>query len=274
MLITNCILKFHRRFDVNRFLDVFDLIKLKSGVTLDYEYLYDEPIVYTRKKVPLPKLFKSKKTKHSDAIGPFNFFNIQDILFAQSPEGYFQFAVFSVVVSQFYLYWHALTNDLVFIYSKKQIEDILKNILKVEYEGAIMDKDINNDLFRNEREKMAEAELSAIFQNRETNDDISIFLGPLREDSQRDIITGEIIPIQRHWTSKEELEALFSTPLNPQVTIMENGYGVVKILSFSKWSGFEYRHYYVKWPNLIEKVQMETILKYNCGITAVPTLIE
>jgi hypothetical protein len=77
--------------------------------------------------------------------------------------------------------------------------------LQEEYKGLIRENDIDQDLSWNEIRKKADQELLELFKNRKPDDDISIFLGPLREDSQRDMNTGEFIPIKRHWTSKEEL---------------------------------------------------------------------
>lgn len=269
LFVANLIVMILPKFDANKFLDIFDLIRLDKGYILDFEYCGNCPAVYTKKKHLFLNLFNSKTKDMSDVLGPFVFKDIENVSFEQSPQGFFQFAVFSRTVNQFYLYWHALENDLVFIYSKSQIEDILKSILQEEYKGLIRENDIDQDLSWNEIRKKADQELLELFKNRKPDDDISIFLGPLREDSQRDMNTGEFIPIKRHWTSKEELKALFNAPLNPQVTIIENGYGVVRILTFSKWSGFIYYRYEIKWPNSIEKVDMEwdeAVLRYNCGI--------
>jgi len=264
---TNLIIKLLPKFDVNKFLEIFNLIHLDKGYTLNYEYQGNHPVVFTIKKLSFPHPFRSKTTSDKKGVlGPFRFENIENISLEQSPEGFFQFAVFSQVVDQFYLYWHALENDLVFVYSKSQIEDILKKILKEKYFHSIRDK--FPELEWDEIHEKADQELSILFQSRKP-DDVSIFLGPLKEEIAQNNITGEIIPLHRYWTSTEEIKALFSAPLNPQVTIMENGYGVVKILTFSKWEGFVYCRYDIKWPNSIEKVHMEwdeAVLRYNCGI--------
>ena len=268
LLVASLMVKVLPKFDANKYLEIFDLIILDKGYILDYRYCGDCPVVYTRNKLFLLHVFNRVRKNIRDILGPFISENIRDVSFERSPKGFFQFAVFSRVVGQFYLYWHACENDLVFIHSKSQIEDILKRILQKEHEGAIRDNDINNLIWDWEvRRKMAEDELYALFQNRKSDDDFSIFLGPPREGhGHRDIETGKITP--GYWTSREELEALFNASLDPQVTIMENGYGIVRILTFSKWGGFEYCRYAIQWPISVEEIyeEQETVLSYSCGI--------
>lgn len=264
--VSQVILIFYPSFNVTRFLKVFDLIKIDRGFKLDYVYYGDSPTVYTKQKFPTLNLFKSNKLDRTEILGPYNREDIEDISFDKSPEGYFQFAVFSVVVHQFYLYWHACYNDTKFIYSKSQIEDILKSILKDQYRRAIRYKEINRDLSSEDIDKKVDAELLTLFYNRKSDDDLSIFLGPLIEEECTDSISGETFKIQNYWTTEEELKALFSASLEPLVTIQENGYGVVRVMTFSKWSGFEYCYSYIKYPNEIEKVRTERILSYDCGI--------
>ncbi len=265
--LSQVILIFYPRFNVTRFLKVFDLIKIDRGFKLDYIYAGDSPTVYTKQKFPRLNFFKSNKLDRTEILGPYNRENIEDISFDKTPKGYFQFAVFSVVVHQFYLYWHGNYNDTKFIYSKSQIEDILKSILKERYKFATTHKDINYDLSREDIDKMVDAELLTLFHNRKSDDDLSIFLGPLIEEVEGiDNISGEFFKIKHYWTTEEELKALFSASFEPLVTIQENGYGVVRVMTFSERSGFEYRYSYIKYPNVIEKVRWEKIMSYDYGV--------
>ena len=259
--VINLIMMVLPKFNANKSLEIFDLIKLDKGYTLDYQCQGSNPVVHTRRKLQFLDLFSFKPKDVSDVLGPFSFENYS---FERSPEGFFQFAVFSKTVQQIFLFRQQLESDLVFVYSKSQIEDILKGKLKEE---LILARNSNPWSDWKAREKIAEPELSALFQNRKSDDDISIYLGPIREENCfYNQITGELI--QGYWTSLEELQALFNASLDPQVTIMENGYGIVRILTFSKWGGFEYCRYAIQWPISVEEIyeEQETVLSYSCGI--------
>lgn len=226
------------KFDINVFLDVFDLIKSNEGYTLDYKYYGSCPIVSTREINPKPDEVSSNDNDIKNALGPFCFENIKDISFEQSPEGFFQFAVFSRAVHQFYLHWHALYNDLVFIYSKSQLEDNLMRILKDKFK-------------RN---------LSDIFRNKKNIDNVSFYIQLFKKTEESFF--------DRYGTNKtreQRLIELFNLP-HPKVTILENGYGTVKMLAFSKWGGFLDHYSYIKWPHTLERVKTERVFDYNCGI--------
>ncbi len=114
-------------FEVNRFLKVFDKIKLKKGFTLDYTYhsggLGGEPLIYTRKK-EAPRLLPYEYIEKYSNTRPY----LNDITIEINPESFFQIAVFSQIVNQFYLFWHANYNDHQFIFSFEKVDDLLKHI--------------------------------------------------------------------------------------------------------------------------------------------------
>ena len=103
---------------MNRFLQVFDKIKLKKGFTLDYTYraggLGGEPLIYTRKK-EVPRLSTHEYIEKYRRIDTHPYFN--EITIEINPESFFQIDVFSQIVNQFYLSWHANYNDHQFIFS-------------------------------------------------------------------------------------------------------------------------------------------------------------
>lgn len=105
-------------FDVNRFLKVFDKIKLKEGFILDYTYhsgrLGGEPLIYTRKK-DAPRLSTKEYLEKYGSVDTRPY--LKAITIEINPESFFQIAIFSQVVHQFYLYWHANYNDHQFIFS-------------------------------------------------------------------------------------------------------------------------------------------------------------
>lgn len=128
------------RFDVNGFLKPFDKIRLIDGYVLDYvqENVFSDsyPVVFTRPINADPKVVYKEISNKASYYKQSNF--IKHIEFERSPLGYFQFAVFSVVVHQFKLYWHAQYNDAEIILSKNQLDEILKR-----YGTALLDDGIS-----------------------------------------------------------------------------------------------------------------------------------
>ncbi|MCD6567656.1 MAG: hypothetical protein J7K94_02855 [Dehalococcoidia bacterium] len=136
------------RFDVNRFLEVFDRIRVEDGYMLDYVYSNDvwsgEPLLYARKITSRPlsseeeycRLFPDAKRAglgRIDSGGYLPFLN--SVEFEKSASGFFQFAVFYHAVRQFYLYWHACYNDLMFIFTHSQLEQLFDSIAATQLRG-------------------------------------------------------------------------------------------------------------------------------------------
>ena len=263
LLIHHFKMKMTPKFDVNRYLEVFDLIKVDKGFVLDYEYIGDAPSVYTRKK-SLLDTFKLKTDKlRNTAFGLKG--NIENISFEKSPEGFFQFAVFSIVIHQFYLFWHACYNDDEIVYSRSQIDEILKEIIKEELRRNISRKRTTY-MSSDEQDRQAEHELEILFSNKKSDDDITPYLGPLIEEKIHDPETKEIRIMRYHWTKEETLIEFFNSSLNPEIINMDNGYTLVKMMFFSKWFGFHYKHIYIQYPNMVKEFHGERVLPYDCGI--------
>ena len=126
---------FHARksdwFDSNKYLEVFDKIQIMDGYTLDYFYhmgkLGGRPILFTRKigkkyypnNNEMGKLMK--KLSHKSSL-------INHIGFEKSPTGYFQFAVFNIVVHKFYLFWHSNYARSNFVFSKNELKNKINKI--------------------------------------------------------------------------------------------------------------------------------------------------
>ncbi len=259
LFIKNAKVLLRPKFDVNRFFIMFDLIKPDEGYTLDYTYCLDHPRVFSRRASMIHRYFSYDKTCNLNGYLQRN--DVGNISFEQSPRGFFQYALFSHVIHQFYLYRHDPCNDTVFIYAKKQIEDILKNILREELEDVIRDQ--ASDLYYDNISEQADAEIAMLLKDRTPGEDFGIFLGPLREIDVFNIETHENHSLKKHWTTKEELKSLFEANLDPRVTMIEDGCGVVKMLSFTQQGGFKYCDSYIRYPNIIEKREMETVLEYH-----------
>jgi len=42
--------------------------------------------------------------------------------------------------------------------------------------------------------------------------------------------------------------------------------GEARVFTFTKWGGFAWRHYRLRWPHHVDRVKIECVAKYNCGI--------
>ncbi len=119
-------------FDPNRYLEVFEKIKLKPGFALDYVFrwtgLGGQPLLYSRKsKEPRLPSIEAFEKKYRDT----NHHLFEHLSFEESPEGYFQFALFCLMAPRFYLVWHDNYADLEFVCSAEKLESILSNIRSV-----------------------------------------------------------------------------------------------------------------------------------------------
>jgi len=122
-------------FDINRFFEAFDKIRVLDGYTLDYLYMHTKlggyPVPFTRsiKTVPSAYVFNNfdemDKVLADQNIRQNHFEHLE---FEDSPSGYFQFLVFEIVCYQFYLCWHSLYNDIEFVFSKVKLQEILESM--------------------------------------------------------------------------------------------------------------------------------------------------
>ncbi|MGR8979751.1 MAG: hypothetical protein ACU84H_06630 [Gammaproteobacteria bacterium] len=100
-------------FDPNAYFTILTHLSMKQGYTLDYVYHYmhdfgGNPYLYAR-AVDEPPLVSYNEYQNLDwklKIDPL-FFLVAD----DTPDGFFQLAVFRQLAGQFYLYWHANYHD-------------------------------------------------------------------------------------------------------------------------------------------------------------------
>ena len=117
-------------FDPKRFLEIFPTIKLRPGYTLNFFYTRGacdgRPILYTRKidQKPLTQKEMDNMLHHMNQTSGL----IKHLEFERSIMGYFHFAVFNIIVHQFYLYWHSNYMNSVFVFSKFSLIDLLDHI--------------------------------------------------------------------------------------------------------------------------------------------------
>lgn len=123
-------------FDINKFFDVFDKIKLKKTTLLDYAFYFGgiggEPLVYTRHE-GAPRISANEFMKHYGDFQAKPY--LADIIIDNKPESLFQLFVFSKAIHQFYQWWHAGYNDHQFIFNFDSVQEILKDIPEKEQYG-------------------------------------------------------------------------------------------------------------------------------------------
>lgn len=215
-----------KKFNANDFLKIFDRIKLDTGYKLDYIYLGDHiggrPFAFTRIKFNiLGKIVALYEASTFSSCSLDDKPHVRNISFEQSPIGYFQFCVFSVAITQFYLYWHARTAHVELIFTRKQIDSILTYFLRSEL------------IHRNDDGK----ELNALLNSRKSIDDYSPFVD---------------MPF-----SGDDLSKLYAVSLEPVVRVMEDGHGEVRMVSYSEYQGFYHHFFYIKFPCYIKSRKVE-----------------
>lgn len=118
-------------FDPVRFLEIFPTIKLRPGYTLNYFYLKNDqggrPIIYTRKndKSSLSHEEMDNMLHHMTQTSEL----IKHLEFDRSSLGFFQFAVFNVIVHQFYLTGRSVNFNTSFLFSRSSLK-IYRTIIK------------------------------------------------------------------------------------------------------------------------------------------------
>ncbi len=107
-----------RNFDVNRYFEVFDRLRMDKGYVLDYVYNstrnHAYPLLYARRENSEPltdmAVFEEAFETTTDSVNMSNAY-INRIHTDGSRQGFIQLAALQVVADQFYLYWHANYND-------------------------------------------------------------------------------------------------------------------------------------------------------------------
>jgi len=114
-----------KRYDPNRFFEVFDRLRPMEGCTLDYYFHrfsgFGLPYVYTR------RIDSAPVTDHREFMArfPYQRSRIRHIEVEPSPSGYFQFAVFYNAVCQSHLFGHCRWGLTRPVLTEKQLKDTL-----------------------------------------------------------------------------------------------------------------------------------------------------
>ena len=83
------------------------------------------------------------------------------------------------------------------------------------------------------------------------------------------IRTGNIVRLPRGYrgrplpaAGKEKLRALDLTPK----VMVAGDLGEVRVLTFTKWGGFAFRTYHLRRPHHVDRIEVEPVVGYDCGI--------
>ena len=123
-------------FDPNRYFDAFTHLTMQDGYMLDYVYHQDGmggyPLLYARLADQSPY---ATETDYLAAVSdPPDYLSF--VLPQENPEGYFEYAAFTVLANQFYLDWHANYNDWQVLCGEDDIEAIIQKLDRKDAFGA------------------------------------------------------------------------------------------------------------------------------------------
>lgn len=119
-------------FDVNTYFTVLDRLAMQKGYALDYVYLYQGiggyPVLYARPEDEAPFLSSADfQAEYGSRWSEWPDYHVH-IRIDDTPEGYLQSAVLSVMDSQFYLHWHANYNDHRIVCDQDALEMVLADM--------------------------------------------------------------------------------------------------------------------------------------------------
>jgi len=218
------------RFNANRFLEVFDRVRIKEGYVLDYYHqsldnppppgaprlfaMDAQPYVFTR---PMNQ-------PHDEAAGiaaglywrrPHL---MEHLEFERSPEGLLQWVMFRTAANQFHRVWQGNYSDTRYILTLAGLERVLAD------------------------------------------------LPPARPDEEH-LVPRPCGPrgfLDRHGTpfleyDRERLRALDLTPW----TRVAGDLGEVRVLTFTRGSGFAWRHLHLRWPHHVDREDQAPVVEYD-----------
>ncbi len=114
-------------FDVMQYFTVLDHLSMKPGYALDYVYHYDgmggSPILYVRSAGQSPYASESELTAAGDAPNYLDYIQTDD-----TPEGFFQFVLLTLMGDQFYQFWHSNYGDVQIVCEKIDVNDIVTSL--------------------------------------------------------------------------------------------------------------------------------------------------
>lgn len=117
-------------FELRRFLDMFDGLKVNESYLVDYVYSYrnigGKPLLYSLYGSKVP--YKTEKEYEAGKPLPFTMALETD----DTARGYLELAMVDLLAPNFYLYFHAIENDDVVLCNIDDIENLLDDLESIE----------------------------------------------------------------------------------------------------------------------------------------------
>ncbi|HOD06195.1 MAG TPA: hypothetical protein PKH92_14215 [Anaerolineaceae bacterium] len=114
-------------FDPMAFFEALDALTIKEGYRLDYVYYFDGfggfPVLYVRPEEQVPFSSVEELDASPDAALMRDYMSY--IQPDDTADGYYQYVVFSIMVQQFYLFWHSNYNDVQIVCTPEKIRQII-----------------------------------------------------------------------------------------------------------------------------------------------------
>jgi len=114
-------------FDPMAFFEALDALTIKEGYRLDYVYYFDGfggfPVLYVRPEEQAPFSSVEELDASPDAALMRDYMSY--IQPDDTADGYYQYVVFSIMVQQFYLFWHSNYNDVQIVCTPEKIRQII-----------------------------------------------------------------------------------------------------------------------------------------------------
>lgn len=121
-----------KAFDPNECFTILEHISMQPGYVLDYVYSADHggafPVLYARRKDDQPFEDYRAYEQHLGRLEQVNEAYSDYLLHVKTddtPEGFLQLVILSVMGDQFYLYWHANYNDTQILCDRSGLEVVL-----------------------------------------------------------------------------------------------------------------------------------------------------
>jgi hypothetical protein len=118
-------------FDPNRYFEVLTHLKMQSGYTLDYVYLFDGlggmPLLYARRADEKP----FQTAAEFEVAKPASYLSAVET--DDTPESYLQLSLLALLGSRFYQYWHAGYNDNQILCGSGDIDRIIAENEKSDF---------------------------------------------------------------------------------------------------------------------------------------------
>lgn len=123
-------------FDVNQYFTALTHLSMRDGYALDYVYQIDDlggyPLLYAYPEDQAPYDSTADILEDSEWTDFKEYLDVED-----TEQGYFDYVVMTLMANQFYLFWHANSNDTQIICNRQQLYDVVKQVSSGDFGNAM-----------------------------------------------------------------------------------------------------------------------------------------